>query len=216
MPPTLEIVQEHDFSLNLRKSPEGRCESSLKFRMLRRLFWSPASGRRSLGNDIRIPKNLATHQVAGTISYDSQKPTSESVGSPAIVQSLESDHECLLCSVLSVVVATRHREANGVGSTHVSAHEDAKGLAISSLRPPDQKPVRRILCFIHETPLPPAVLSLLDLDRTPKTHHPLGSLVDSDNSTAARSSRNRKSGKSSRESAGANTSPRPTKGSAAE
>ena len=188
MSPTLEIVEEHDFSLNLRKSPEGRSEPSLKLRMLRRLFWSPASGRRSLGHDVRIPKNLTTHQVAGTISYDGQEPTGESVGSPAIIQSLESDHECLLCSVLSVVVATCHREADGVGGTHVSAHEDAKGLAISSLRPPDQKPVRRILCFIHETPPPPAVLSVLDLLHTPETHHPLDSLVDGGDFTAARSS----------------------------
>ena len=49
MPPTLQIVKEHDLSLDLRKSPEGSSEPFLKFCVLRRRFGRPATGRGRLG-----------------------------------------------------------------------------------------------------------------------------------------------------------------------
>jgi hypothetical protein len=55
MPPTLEIVKEHNFSLDLRKPPKRSSQPFLKFYMLRRLFRRPTPGRGRLGYGIRIP-----------------------------------------------------------------------------------------------------------------------------------------------------------------
>ena len=55
MPPTLEIVKEHDFSLDLRKPPKRDSQPFLKFCMLRRLVRRPIPGRSRLGYGIGIP-----------------------------------------------------------------------------------------------------------------------------------------------------------------
>jgi hypothetical protein len=149
MPPTLEIVKEHDFSLNLREPPERHSQPFLKFCMLRVLFRRPTPGRRSLGYGIRIPKDLATHQVAGSVPYNRHEPTSESVGGPAIIEPFKRDYDPLLCSVLSIVMAPRNRKADGIGRTHISVHESPEGLAITGLGPPDQILVRGTLLFTH-------------------------------------------------------------------
>ena len=49
MYPTLQIVKEHDLSLDLRKPPEGSSEPFLKFCVLRRPFGRSAWGRGRLG-----------------------------------------------------------------------------------------------------------------------------------------------------------------------
>jgi hypothetical protein len=149
MPPTLKIVKKHDFSLNLREPPERSSQPFLKFCMLCVLFRRPTPGRGRLRYGIRVPKDFPTYQVASPVPNDRHEPTSESVGGPAIIESFKRDYDPLLCSVLSIVMATRNRKADGIGRAHISAHESPEGLAITGLGPPDQILVRDTLLFTH-------------------------------------------------------------------
>lgn len=149
MPPALQVVKEHDLSTYLRKPRERRSQPFLKFCVFRRFLGRAAPRRGGLGDGVRNPQNLATNQVASSVPDDRQKPTGESVGSAAIVESLEGDHKRLLNGVLGIVMATRNRKADCIGRAHVPAHENPEGLAIAGPRPPDQILVRCAFYFIH-------------------------------------------------------------------
>jgi len=191
MAPALEIVKKHDLSLDLRKPSERSSQPLLEFCMLRRLFRRPPRGRGRLRYGIRIPKHFAPHQVSSTVPYNRHKPTSESVGGPAIIESLKGHDEPLLCSVFGILMATCYRKADRIRRAHVAAHERPEGLAIPGLGPPDQNLVRCTFLFTHETPLPPAVLSTFDIHGTPETPHSLESLDEGADLAWTRRSGNR-------------------------
>jgi hypothetical protein len=128
----LEIVQQEDLPLQLGQAGHFFQQPFAQ----QRTFGVPpritARGDRKLVQRQRRTARARTPQIQRSITNNFQEPGGEPIGVGAVIEAFESDHETILCHILSIIGITRDTQRNSVRRPEVAPHQLFEGRAIAT------------------------------------------------------------------------------------
>jgi hypothetical protein len=151
MLPAFEVVQEHDFSLLFRETPERGLEPAAQLGPLGEQDGVWTALRHGIGQAVCVSDGTGSDPVPSLIPDDLEQPAREAAGVPALIDPLDRDHEPILTDIVRIRLRFGNGQRDCSARAHVAFEQSARRTAVAAPNPKHELGIRLLHFHLHDT-----------------------------------------------------------------